>query len=71
MGKGLWATHEHSSRLTYCRTNLTGAAVDEVAKRSTGGEVSILFAGVELGDVTVVAGEDWRQIIKTYITRKR
>lgn len=37
---------------------LTGAAVDEVAKRSTGGDVSIVFAGVELGDVTVVAGED-------------
>lgn len=43
-----------SSFLTY----LTGAAVDEVAKRSTGGDVSIVFAGVELGDVTVVAGED-------------
>lgn len=37
---------------------LTGAAVDAVAKRSTGGDVSMLFAGVVLGDVTVVAGED-------------
>lgn len=43
-------------------TYLTGAAVEEVAKRSTGGDVSIVFAGVELGDVTVVAGEDWRNI---------
>lgn len=47
-------------------TYLTGAAVDEVAKRSTGGDVSILFAGVELGDVTVVAGEDWRNILNTH-----
>lgn len=45
---------------------LTGAAVDEVAKRSTGGDVSIVFAGVELGDVTVVAGEDWRNILNTH-----
>lgn len=45
---------------------LTGAAVDEVAKRSTGGDVSIVFAGVELGDVTVVAGEDWRNILNIH-----
>lgn len=48
-------------------TYLTGAAVDEVAKRSTGGDVSIVFAGVELGDVTVVAGEDWRNILNIQI----
>lgn len=47
-------------------TYLTGAAVDEVAKRSTGGDVSIVFAGVELGDVTVVAGEDWRNILNIH-----
>jgi len=52
----------HICFLTY----LTGAAVDEVAKRSTGGDVSIVFAGVELGDVTVVAGEDWRNILNTH-----
>lgn len=47
-------------------TYLTGAAVDEVANRSTGGDVSIVFAGVELGDVTVVAGEDWRNILNRH-----
>lgn len=39
-------------------TDLTGAAADAVANMSTGGDVSIVLAGVELGDVTVVAGED-------------
>ena len=49
-------------------TYLTGAAVDAVAKRSTGGDVSMLFAGVVLGDVTVVAGEDWRNILNMFST---
>jgi hypothetical protein len=43
---------------TYSLTDLTGAAADAVANMSTGGDVSIVLAGVELGDVTVVAGED-------------
>jgi hypothetical protein len=42
----------------YSLTNLTGTGADAVANRSTGGDVSIVLAGVELGDVTVVAGED-------------
>lgn len=42
----------------YSLTNLTGTAADAVANKSTGGDVSIVLAGVELGDVTVVAGED-------------
>lgn len=42
----------------YSSTNLTGTAADAVANKSTGGDVSIVLAGVELGDVTVVAGED-------------
>lgn len=43
---------------TYSGTDLTGTAADAVANKSTGGDVSIVLAGVELGDVTVVAGED-------------
>lgn len=48
-----------NKQFTTCSlTNLTGTAADAVANKSTGGDVSIVLAGVELGDVTVVAGED-------------
>lgn len=48
-----------NKQLTACSlTNLTGTATEAVANKSTGGDVSIVLAGVELGDVTVVAGED-------------
>lgn len=46
---------------TYSGTDLTGTAADAVANKSTGGEVSMVLAGVELGDVTVVTGEDCKE----------
>lgn len=53
-------THQNTNKhsLEYSLTHLTGTAADGVANKSTGGDVSIVLAGVELGDVTVVAGED-------------